>query len=207
MCGSGCAPLDIGISTAPCRSWTASSSIEFDLFAAAGRGLTGCLLALFFQRTATGRALRAVADDHQAALSVGIPLQQIWAIVWAAGFVGLVAGIMWGRNGRAVRAYDDRVESVAGAHTRRLHLDPGAIIGGLIVGIGEKIAEVFWGPAFGGAIQDWFAYALALVFLLFGRRACSASESSNGCEMIITKRHSGELERRSTAPHDSTSLS
>ena len=116
-----------------------------------------------------GRALRAVADDHQAAQSVGIPLRFIWVIVWSvAGVVGLVAGIMWGSH----LGVQFSISLVALKALPVLMLGgftsiPGAIVGGLIVGVGEKVAEVFWGPAFGGAIEDWFAYVLALVFLLF----------------------------------------
>ena len=126
-------------------------------------------LALFFQYTPTGRALRAVADDHQAALSVGIPLRTIWIIVWSvAGVVALVAGIMWGAKSGvqfslSLIALKALPVLILGGFTSV----PGAIIGGLIIGVGEKIAEIYWGPGFGGAIEGWFAYMLALVFLLF----------------------------------------
>src|SRR5215813_11110947 len=142
---------------------------EFDLVAAVVAGSLVAALALLFQRTGIGRALRAVADDHQAAQSVGIPLNTIWVIVWSvAGIVGLVAGIMWGSNlgvqfSLSLVALKALPVLMLGGFTSV----PGAIVGGLIIGVGEKLAEVFWGPAFGGAIQDWFAYALALVFLLF----------------------------------------
>jgi branched-chain amino acid transport system permease protein len=142
---------------------------EFDLVAAAVAGALVAGLAIFFQRTSIGRALRAVADDHQAALSVGIPLKTIWVIVWSvAGIVGLVTGIMWGSNlgvqfSLSLIALKALPVLILGGFTSI----PGAIVGGLIVGAGEKVAEVFWGPAFGGAIEDWFAYVLALVFLLF----------------------------------------
>ena len=122
-----------------------------------------------FQKTAVGRALRAVADDHQAAQSIGIPLASIWVIVWTvAGLVGLVAGIMWGSNlgvqfSISLVALKALPVLMIGGFTSV----PGAIVGGLIVGVGEKVGEVFWGPAFGGAIEDWFAYLLALVLLLF----------------------------------------
>src|SRR5207237_1169949 len=133
---------------------------QFDLVAAAVAGSLVAALALFFQKTAIGRALRAVADDHQAAQSVGIPLRTIWVIVWSvAGIVGLVAGIMWGSNlgvqfSISLVALKALPVLILGGFTSV----PGAIVGGLIVGVGEKIAEVFWGPAFGGAIEDWFAY-------------------------------------------------
>ena len=161
-------PLDIGIPKAPLIVAGVLVN-QFDLVAAAVAGSLVAALALFFQRTAIGRALRAVADDHQAAQSVGIPLRTIWVIVWSvAGFVGLVAGIMWGSN----LGVQFSISLVALKALPVLMLGgftsvPGAIVGGLIVGVGEKLAEVFWGPAVGGAIEDWFAYGLALVILLF----------------------------------------
>ena len=132
-------------------------------------GVLVAVLALAFQKTRIGRALRAVADDHQAALAVGIPLQRIWAIVWAtAGFVALVAGVMWGvRNGIQYALTFVALKALPVLILGGFTSVPGAIVGGLIVGAGEKVAEVFWGPALGGAIEDWFAYMLALVFLLF----------------------------------------
>ena len=166
--GSDVHPLDIGIPKAPLIIGGVLVN-EFDLVAAAVAGSLVAALALFFQHTAIGRALRAVADDHQAAQSVGIPLRFIWVIVWSvAGIVGLVAGIMWGSN----LGVQFSISLVALKALPVLMLGgftsvPGAIVGGLIVGVGEKLAEVFWGPALGGAIEDWFAYALALVFLLF----------------------------------------
>ena len=141
----------------------------FDLVAAAVGAVLVIGLAIFFHYTRIGRALRAVADDHQAALSVGIPLKTIWAIVWSvAGIVALVAGIMWGSKAGvqfslALIALKALPVLILGGFTSI----PGAIIGGLIIGAGEQVAEVFIGPLFGGAIQDWFAYMLALVFLLF----------------------------------------
>jgi branched-chain amino acid transport system permease protein len=166
--GSDVHPLDIGIPKAPLI--VAGILVnQFDLVAAAVAGSLVAGLALFFQRTAIGRALRAVADDHQAAQSVGIPLRFIWVIVWSvAGIVGLVAGIMWGSN----LGVQFSLELVALKALPVLMLGgftsvPGAIVGGLIIGVGEKLAEVFWGPGVGGAIEDWFAYALALVVLLF----------------------------------------
>ena len=165
--GADVHPLDIGIPKAPLIIGGVLVN-EFDLVAAAVAGSLVLGLVLF-QRTAIGRALRAVADDHQAAQSVGIPLRFIWVVVWSvAGVVGLVAGIMWGSN----LGVQFSISLVALKALPVLMLGgftsvPGAIVGGLIVGVGEKLAEVFWGPAFGGAIQDWFAYVLALVFLLF----------------------------------------
>jgi branched-chain amino acid transport system permease protein len=161
-------PLDIGIPKDPLIIGGVLIN-EFDLIAAMVCGALVAALAVFFQKTAVGRALRAVADDHQAALSVGIPLKSIWVIVWAvAGLVGLVAGIMWGSNlgvqfSISLVALKALPVLILGGFTSV----PGAIVGGLLVGAGEKVAEVFWGPATGGAIEDWFAYVLALVFLLF----------------------------------------
>ncbi|HUC61356.1 MAG TPA: branched-chain amino acid ABC transporter permease [Alphaproteobacteria bacterium] len=142
---------------------------KFDLVAAAVAGVLVTSLALFFQKTATGRALRAVADDHQAALSVGIPLKHIWVIVWAvAGLVALVAGIMWGSNlGVQFSLVFLALKALPVLILGGFESVPGAIVGGLIVGVAEKVGEVFWGPALGGGIEDWIAYVLALVFLLF----------------------------------------
>jgi branched-chain amino acid transport system permease protein len=126
-------------------------------------------LAAFFQFTKTGRALRAVADDHQAAQSIGIPLNRIWVIVWSvAGFVALVAGVIWGSKlgvqfSLSVLALKALPLVILGGLTSV----PGAIVGGLILGVGEKLAEVFIGPYVGGGIEIWFAYVLALGFLLF----------------------------------------
>jgi len=126
-------------------------------------------LAVFFSRTRIGRALRAVADDHQAALSVGISLNQIWAIVWfAAGIVALVTGIMWGARSDVSFALEIiALKALAVLILGGFTSVPGAIVGGLIVGIGEKLFEVYWGPMFGGGVEAWFAYMLALIFLLF----------------------------------------
>ena len=126
-------------------------------------------LAFFFQKTGTGRALRAVADDHQAAQSIGIPLNRIWVIVWSvSGIVALVAGIIWGSKlgvqfSLQLIALKALPVVILGGFTSI----PGAIIGGLIIGLGEKLSEVYLGPTFGGGIENWFAYVLALVFLLF----------------------------------------
>jgi branched-chain amino acid transport system permease protein len=142
--------------------------------AIAAAGLVA-LLALFFQKTPTGRALRAVADDHQAAQSIGIPLNRIWVIVWSvAGVVALVAGVIWGAKlgvqfSISLVALKALPVVILGGFTSV----PGAIIGGLIIGVGEKLAEVFLGPVLvkmfdlaGGGIENWFAYMLALLFLL-----------------------------------------
>ncbi len=126
------------------------------------------VLALFFQKTGTGRALRAVADDHQAAQSIGIPLGRIWVIVWSvAGIVALVAGVIWGSKlgvqfSLQLIALKALPVVILGGFTSI----PGAVVGGLIIGLGEKISEVYLGPMLGGGIENWFAYVLALVFLL-----------------------------------------
>jgi branched-chain amino acid transport system permease protein len=139
-----------------------------DLIAAVVAGALVTVLAIFFQRTRVGRALRAVADDHQAAQSVGIPLNYIWIIVWAtAGIVALVAGMIWGTKfsvqfSLAQIALKALPVLILGGFTSV----PGAIIGGLIIGAGEKLTEVFLSPYLGGGIENWFAYVLALAFLL-----------------------------------------
>jgi branched-chain amino acid transport system permease protein len=127
------------------------------------------ILSLFFQKTGTGRALRAVADDHQAAQSIGIPLNRIWVIVWCiAGFVALVAGVIWGSKlGVQFSLATIAMRALPVVILGGLTSVPGAIIGGLIIGVGEKLSEVYLGPFVGGGIEIWFAYVLALVFLLF----------------------------------------
>ena len=126
-------------------------------------------LAVFFTKTPIGRALRAVADDHQAALSVGIPLKTIWVIVWSvSGGVALVAGIMWGaKSGVQFSLSLIALKALPVLILGGLTSISGAIVGGLIIGVGEKVAEIYWGPLIGGAIENWFAYILAMVFLLF----------------------------------------
>ena len=166
--GSNVKRLDIGI---PDSSFEVGGVLlnEFELVAAATAATLVAVLAVFFHYTRIGRALRAVADDHQAALSVGIPLRTIWIIVWSvAGIVALVAGIMWGSKSGvqfslSLIALKALPVLILGGFTSV----PGAIVGGLIIGVGEKIAEIYWGPALGGAIEGWFAYMLALVFLVF----------------------------------------
>ena len=168
MWGSNVKALDVGI---PNASFEVGGILlnEFDLFAAGSGAVLVTVLAVFFHYTRIGRALRAVADDHQAALSVGIPLKTIWVTVWSvAGFVGLVAGIMWGAKSGvqfslSLIALKALPVLILGGFTSV----PGAIVGGLIIGVGEKIAEIYWGPMIGGAIENWFAYMLALVFLMF----------------------------------------
>jgi branched-chain amino acid transport system permease protein len=140
-----------------------------DLYAAVIAAVLVVGLSLFFQKTATGRALRAVADDHQAAQSIGIPLNRIWVIVWfVAGIVALVAGMIWGSKlGVQFSLATVALRALPVVILGGLTSVPGAIIGGLIIGVGEKLSEVYIGPMVGGGIEIWFAYVLALVFLLF----------------------------------------
>jgi len=140
-----------------------------DLYAALIAAVLVAALTLFFQKTATGRALRAVADDHQAAQSIGIPLNRIWVIVWCvAGVVALVAGMIWGSKlGVQFSLTTVALRALPVVILGGLTSVPGAIVGGLIIGVGEKLSEVFLGPYVGGGIEIWFAYVLALVFLLF----------------------------------------
>ncbi len=164
--------LELGIPDVPMewlsQKWNINIS-QFDIFAAVVAGLLVAVLAVFFQKTRIGRALRAVADDHQAALAVGIPLQHIWAIVWAvAGFVALVAGLMWGvRNGVQFALTFVALKALPVLILGGFESIAGAIVGGLIIGATEKLAEVYIGPFFGGGIESWFAYVVALIFLLF----------------------------------------
>ncbi len=142
---------------------------KIDIAAAVIAGIMVTGLAIFFQKTRIGRALRAVADDHQAALSVGISLNQIWMIVWfTAGCVALATGIMWGARSDVsfalqVVALKALPVLILGGFTSV----PGAIVGGLIIGIGEKLGEFYWGPLLGGGIESWLAYMIALLFLLY----------------------------------------
>ena len=170
--GSDVKPLDIGI---PQGAWdylldNHNFYVEkLEVVAAATAAILVATLALFFNRTRIGRALRAVAEDHQAALSVGISLNTIWVIVWSvSGIVALVAGVMWGSKSGvqfslSLIALKALPVLILGGFTSI----PGAIVGGLIIGVGEKVAEVYAGPFVGGAIENWFAYMLALGFLLF----------------------------------------
>ena len=163
--------LELGIQDEPIKwlSDTAGINVsKFDLVAAGIAAVLVAGLGLFFSRTRIGRALRAVADDHQAALAVGIPLQQIWGIVWAvAGFVALVAGMLWGaRNGVQFALTFVALKALPVLILGGFESIPGAIVGGLIIGATEKLAEVFLGPHVGGGIEGWFPYVLALLFLL-----------------------------------------
>ena len=169
--GASVRGLDLGLEDEPLQ-WIADRTgvnvSKFDLVAAAIAAVLVSGLALFFDRTRIGRALRAVADDHQAALAVGIPLQQIWAIVWAvAGFVALVTGMLWGaRNGVQFALTFVALKALPVLIIGGFESVPGAIVGGLIIGASEKLAEVFLGPYVGGGIEGWFPYVLALLFLL-----------------------------------------
>ncbi|MCC0032918.1 MAG: branched-chain amino acid ABC transporter permease [Brucellaceae bacterium] len=183
MWGSDVKKLDVGIPSGGSfwwedltRAWAAEGSNYFgmyidvlDVVAAVVAVVLVVALTLFSQYTRIGRALRAVADDHQAAQSVGISLRTIWVIVWSiAGFVALVAGIMWGSKSGvqfslSLIALKALPVLILGGFTSI----PGAIVGGLIIGVGEKLAEIYIGPLVGGAVENWFAYMLALAFLLF----------------------------------------
>jgi len=166
--GSNVKKLDVGI---PDTSFMIRGVQinKLEMTAALTAAVLVTVLAVFFQKTRIGRALRAVADDHEAALSIGIPLKTIWVVVWSvAGLVGLVAGIMWGAKSGvqfslSLIALKALPVLILGGFTSV----PGAIVGGVIIGVGEKLGEVYWGPLVGGAIENWFAYVLALAFLLF----------------------------------------
>lgn len=165
--------IDLGIPDFPIAWLSDNAGIflsRFDVFSALTAGGMVAALAVFFQKTRVGRALRAVADDHQAALSVGIPLKTIWAIVWSvAGFVALVAGLLWGSKlgvqfSLSLIVLKALPVLILGGFTSV----PGAIVGGLIIGASEKLVEVFIGiPYFGGGTESWMPYILALLFLLF----------------------------------------
>ncbi len=170
--------LELGISDEPLAVGGMLLS-SFDLFAAATAALLVLVLSLLFSKTRIGLSLRAVADDPVAALAVGIRLQRIWAVVWAvAGFVGLVAGLLWGARlgvqfSLSLIVLKALPVLIIGGFTSI----SGAIVGGLIIGASEKLAEVYLGPFVGGGIENWFPYVLALLFLLvrpaglFGERA------------------------------------
>jgi branched-chain amino acid transport system permease protein len=169
--GTNVRRLDIGLKDEPIPVLLEKLDMAisvFDLVAALVAGVLVTVLAVFFQVTRVGRALRAVADDHQAALAVGIPLKQIWAIVWSvAGFVALVAGLLWGaRNGVQFALTFVALKALPVLIIGGFESVTGAIVGGLIIGAAEKLAEVYIGPHIGGGIEGWFAYVLALLFLL-----------------------------------------
>ena len=166
--GSNVKRLDIGIPK-DVIEYQGILLSQFDIIAAVVGAVLVFGLAIFFTKTPIGRALRAVADDHQAALSVGIPLKTIWVIVWSvSGGVALVAGIMWGaKSGVQFSLSLIALKALPVLILGGLTSISGAIVGGLIIGVGEKVAEIYWGPLIGGAIENWFAYILAMVFLLF----------------------------------------
>jgi len=142
---------------------------KVDIAAAVVASIMVIMLAVFFQSTRIGRALRAVADSHKAALSVGISLEQIWVIVWfAAGVVAVITGIMWGARSQVefslqVIALKALPVLILGGFTSI----PGAVVGGVVIGVGEKLGEFYWGPLIGSGIESWLAYVIALLFLLF----------------------------------------
>ncbi len=166
--GANVKKLDIGI---PDTSFNVRGVLvnRLELTAAVTAAVLVTVLAIFFHRTRIGRALRAVADDHEAALSIGIPLRTIWVVVWSAsGLVAIAAGVMWGAKAGvqfslSLIALKALPVLILGGFTSV----PGAIVGGLIIGVGEKLGEVYWGPLVGGAIENWFAYVVALAFLVF----------------------------------------
>ena len=171
MWGSQVHKLDLPIEDVPMQFLMDHFDInisQFDMVAAGVCALLVICLALLFSKTKVGRALRAVADDHQAALAVGIPLQRIWAVVWGvAGLVALVAGLLWGaRNGVQFALTFVALKALPVLILGGFTSVPGAIVGGLIIGASEKLAEVYIGPMVGGGIEGWFPYVLALLFLL-----------------------------------------
>jgi branched-chain amino acid transport system permease protein len=165
--GANVKKLDIGI---PDESFKIGAVLvnKLEMTAALTAGVLVAILAGFFQKTRIGRALRAVADDHEAALSIGIPLKTIWVVVWSvAGIVAIVAGVMWGaKSGVQFSLSLVALKALPVLILGGFESVPGAIVGGLIIGVGEKVGEVYWGPLVGGAIENWFAYVLALAFLL-----------------------------------------
>ncbi len=178
MWGSDIKKLDVGLPQGM-NSWideTTFNALGYGFFidnldivaAVVATVLVGVLVA-FSQYTKQGRAMRAVADDHQAALSVGISLNFIWIMVWSvAGFVALVAGVMWGaKSGVQFSLSLIALKALPVLMLGGFTSIPGAIVGGLIIGVGEKLFEFFVGPMIGGATENWFAYVLALIFLVF----------------------------------------
>jgi branched-chain amino acid transport system permease protein len=166
--GANVKRLDVGI---PDESFKVAGVLinKLEMVAALTAAVLVAVLTILFQKTRIGRALRAVADDHEAALSIGIPLKTIWVVVWSvAGVVAMVAGLMWGaKSGVQFSLSLVALKALPVLILGGFESVPGAIVGGLIIGVGEKVGEVYWGPLVGGAIENWFAYVLALVFLLF----------------------------------------
>jgi branched-chain amino acid transport system permease protein len=166
--GANVKRLDVGI---PDESFKVAGVLinKLEMTAALTAAVLVAVLTILFQKTRIGRALRAVADDHEAALSIGIPLKTIWVVVWSvAGVVAMVAGLMWGaKSGVQFSLSLVALKALPVLILGGFESVPGAIVGGLIIGVGEKVGEVYWGPLVGGAIENWFAYVVALVFLLF----------------------------------------
>lgn len=178
MWGADIKTLDVGLPqgiSETVEAWTDSLFgygffvDRLDIWAAVIAATLVAALVAFSQYTKQGRAMRAVADDHQAALSVGISLRFIWIMVWSiAGFVALVAGIMWGtKSGVQFSLSLIALKALPVLMLGGFTSIPGAIVGGLIIGVGEKMFEFFVGPLVGGATENWFAYVLALLFLVF----------------------------------------
>ena len=178
MWGADVKTLDVGLPqgiSETAEAWTAALTgygffiDRLDIWATVIAALLVAALVAFSQYTKQGRAMRAVADDHQAALSVGISLRFIWVMVWSiAGFVALVAGIMWGtKSGVQFSLSLIALKALPVLMLGGFTSIPGAIVGGLIIGVGEKLFEFYLGPLVGGATESWFAYGLALIFLVF----------------------------------------
>jgi branched-chain amino acid transport system permease protein len=165
--GASVHELDLGIVDTPIQLGDIQVS-QFDLVAAGAAGALVVVLSIFFNRTRVGVALRAIADDPQAALSIGIRLQTLWRVVWGvAGFVSLVAGLLWGsRQGVQFALTLVVLKSLPVLIIGGFTSITGAIVGGLIVGAGDSLAEIYLGALLGGSVSSWFAYALAVVFLL-----------------------------------------
>jgi branched-chain amino acid transport system permease protein len=178
MWGSDIKKLEVGLPKGM-NSWIDETTYEafgygffidnLDIVAACVAAILVAILVAFSQYTKQGRAMRAVADDHQAALSVGISLNFIWIMVWSvAGFVALVAGVMWGtKSGVQFSLSLIALKALPVLMLGGFTSIPGAIVGGLIIGVGEKLFEFFIGPLIGGATENWFAFVLALIFLVF----------------------------------------
>ena len=172
MWGANVKMLDVGLPKGPSEFILDTTDMFIDkleISAAVVAIILVILLTLFSAYTKMGRALRAVADDHQAALSVGISLETIWWIVWSvSGIVALVAGVMWGaKSGVQFSLSLIALKALPVLMLGGFTSIPGAIIGGLMIGLGEKLFEFYIGPMIGGATENWFAYMLALLFLLF----------------------------------------
>ena len=172
-----------------------------DLIAALISAVLVTLLTIFFQKTRTGRALRAVADDHQAAQSIGIPLSRIWVVVWSiGGIVALVAGIIWGSKlGVQYSISLVALKAFPVVILGGLTSIPGAILGGLLIGVGEKLSEIYLGPFVGGGIENWFAYVLALAVLLFRPQGLLATRSLTGSECHAALHHRPPFAKRMCA--------